>query len=568
MKLSEYLLDRIFSLICMLVAALVLLALLWLIETPAVFILFAEVILLAAYSTALLYDFFRKQSFYNLLQKMTEQMDIKTLLGELMVPPHFLEGQILVEVLRCCNKYQNDQLACAEQENREYREYLDSWVHEIKTPITSARLIVENEKNPTTLRIDDELRKIDAYVEQVLYYARSTDVEKDFKVEKTTLQALVYAALKTYSKPLIQVGGKPVLKELDIPVAADIKSCTFVIGQILSNAIKYRKDNLQVEFSARAEKNTVSLFISDNGIGISAADLPRVFDKGFTGENGRRYSKSTGIGLYLSQRLCRKMNMQNKAPITLNDGQYLLNCNYNGTYRYIAAALQSHPEITVGGVTLQRAEDKVLQETYIMTSVGNNDRGTLIVPDSVTASLEKDVNALLVQYEPNADSNEILQKMIPIGLDSTHGYRYAEKNMMYETFYGLDALVSFLCCYIGLVFLLICAALLALKQLTETTDNVYRYGLLQKLGAGRWQIDHTLFVQTAVFFAIPLVVAGVYSAFLIGKAMAVVEEFMNIHISTNIGLTIVLFLLVYGSYFLATYLSCKRIVTEQRELEV
>ena len=205
---------------------------------------------------------------------------------------------------------------------------------------------------------------------------------------------------------------------------------------------------------------------------------------------------------------------------------------------------------------------------YVMTSVGNNDRGTLIVPDSVIASLEKDVNALLVQYEPNADSNEILQKMIPIGLDSTHGYRYAEKNMMYETFYGLDALVSFLCCYIGLVFLLICAALLALKQLTETTDNVYRYGLLQKLGAGRWQIDHTLFVQTAVFFAIPLVVAGVYSAFLIGKAMAVVEEFMNIHIATNIGLTIVLFLLVYGSYFLATYLSCKRIVTEQRELEV
>lgn len=102
----------------------------------------------------------------------------------------------------------------------------------------------------------------------------------------------------------------------------------------------------------------------------------------------------------------------------------------------------------------------------------------------------------------------------------------------------------------------------------EEKDITMLHGLLQKLGAGRWQIDHTLFVQTVVFFAIPLVVAGVYSAFLIGKAMAVVEEFMNIHIATNIGLTIVLFLLVYGSYFLATYLSCKRIVTEQRELEV
>ena len=85
--------------------------------------------------------------------------------------------------------------------------------------------------------------------------------------------------------------------------------------RILSNAIKYRKDNLQVEFSARAEKNTVSLFISDNGIGISAADLPRVFDKGFTGENGRRYSKSTGIGLYLSQRPVSYTHLVDKGVI-------------------------------------------------------------------------------------------------------------------------------------------------------------------------------------------------------------------------------------------------------------
>ena len=264
----------------------------------------------------------------------------------------------------------------------------------------------------------------------------------------------------------------------------------------------------------------------------------------------------------------RALAMQGKEPITLNDDQYLLNCNYTGTYQYVSLALQNHLEITIGGTTLLRASDEVLQETYFMTSVGNNDRGTIIVPDHVVAGLEKDINVLLVQYKPDADSNEILQKMIPIGLDEAHGYRYAEKNMMYEMFYGLNALVSFLCCYIGLIFLMICAALLALKQLTETTDNIYRYGLLQKLGAKRKQINRTLFTQTAVFFAIPLTVAGIYSAFLIGKAMTVVEEFMNIHISTNIGLTIILFLIVYGSYFLATYLSCKRIVTEQKKLEV
>ena len=110
--------------------------------------------------------------------------------------------------------------------------------------------------------------------------------------------------------------------------------------------------------------------------------------------------------------------------------------------------------------------------------------------------------------------------------------------------------------------------MLALKQLTETTDIIYRYGLQQKLGAKRRQINHTLFVQTGVFFTVPLVVAGLYSILLIGKGMEIVEEFMNIHIATNVGLTIILFLIVYGSYFIATYLSCKRMVTEQKEMEV
>ena len=264
----------------------------------------------------------------------------------------------------------------------------------------------------------------------------------------------------------------------------------------------------------------------------------------------------------------RALAMQGKGPVTLNEGEYLLNCNYKGTYQYVIGALRIYSELSVGGVTLQRASDEVLQETYVMTSVGNNDRGTLIVPDSVVTALPKDVNALLVQYKEETNPDEVLQKMIPIGLDETHGYRYSEKNMLYDMFYGINALVTFICCYVGLIFLLICAALLALKQLTETTDNIFRYGLLQKLGAKRQQINHTLFVQTGVFFTVPLVVAGLYSILLIGKGMEIVEEFMNIHIATNVWLTVILFLIVYGSYFIATYLSCKRMVTEQKEMEV
>ena len=261
------------------------------------------------------------------------------------------------------------------------------------------------------------------------------------------------------------------------------------------------------------------------------------------------------------------LSMQGKEPITLKAGEYLLNCNYKGTFQYISEALRNHPELTIGGITLRRASEELLQETYYMTSVGNNDRGTLIVPDSVAATLPKDINVLLVQYKQGINTSEVLQKMIPIGLDETHGYRYTEKNMMYDMFYGINALVTFLCCYIGLVFLLVCAALLALKQLTETTDNIYRYNLLQKLGAKRRQINRTLYAQTAVFFAVPLAVAGIYSILLVGKGMEIVEEFMNLHISTNVGITVILFLIVYGSYFLATYLSCKRMVIEQDEGE-
>lgn len=309
MNMKDYAADHIFSFLCLAVSGMLVFALLWLIETPMVFILFAESILFAAFVCAFLYDYWRRRNYYNQLWEILDRLEEKTLIGEILVRPDFIDGQILDEILRRCNKYQNDRLADAEQNRQEYREYLDSWVHEIKTPIAAARLIVENHKNPTTLRIDDELRRIDNFVEQVLYYARSAAVEKDFKVERTTLQALVNSALKTYSKPLIQAGGRPVFNGLDIPVCADMKSCSFIIGQIISNSIKYRAEDLQVSFSADAEQNAVRLIISDNGIGISPADLPRVFDKGFTGDNGRRYSKSTGIGLYLCKKLCGKMNI-------------------------------------------------------------------------------------------------------------------------------------------------------------------------------------------------------------------------------------------------------------------
>ena len=335
---------------------------------------------------------------------------------------------------------------------------------------------------------------------------------------------------------------------------------------VLSN-VSMDGDSSILEYLASKDADLSGYAENMEQISIYEADF--TYGSLFEGQNVELWPidegiSDSGVSVLAVSDFNRALKMQGKEPVALTENQYLLNCNYKGTFQYVEKALESHADLVLAGITLQRASDMVLEETCFMTSVGNNDRGTLIVPDAVAHSLTKDVNVLLVQYRPDADSDAVLQKMIPIGLDDTHGCRYAEKNMMYDMFYGLNALVSFLCCYIGLIFLLICAALLALKQLTETTDNIYRYGLLQKLGAKKEQINRALLSQTAIFFAAPLAVAGIFSAVLMGKAMEIVEEFMNIHISTNLGFTVVLFLVVYGSYFLATYLSCKRMVVEHQ----
>ena len=333
---------------------------------------------------------------------------------------------------------------------------------------------------------------------------------------------------------------------------------------VLSN-VSMDGDSSILEYLASKDADLSGYAENMEQISIYEADF--TYGSLFEGQNVELWPidegiSDSGVSVLAVSDFNRALKMQGKEPVALTENQYLLNCNYKGTFQYVEKALESHVDLVLAGIPLQRASDTVLEETYFMTSVGNNDRGTLIVPDAVAHSLTKDVNVLLVQYRPDADSDAVLQKMIPIGLDDTHGCRYAEKNMMYDMFYGLNALVSFLCCYVGLIFLLICAALLALKQLTETTDNIYRYGLLQKLGAKKEQINRTLLSQTAIFFAAPLAVAGIFSAVLMGKAMEIVEEFMNIHISTNMVFTVVLFLVVYGGYFLATYLSCKRMVVE------
>lgn len=258
-------------------------------------------------------DYARRRAWYSELQATLDALDEKTLLAAVAAPPPFAEARLLAGLLAAGDKDMNDRLAAAHRRAREHREYVELWVHEIKTPIAAAQLMVRRDPGPVTRAIGQELDRIDRLAEQALYYARAASVEKDFRAEPTTLAALADAALARCAGPLVRAGARLDRQNLDLPVSADPKWCAFVLEQLILNAAKYCPAGFTLRLhGARGAAGTL-LTVADDGPGIPAADLPRVFDKGFTGENGRRYPHATGIGLYLCRALCEQMNLTIRA---------------------------------------------------------------------------------------------------------------------------------------------------------------------------------------------------------------------------------------------------------------
>ncbi len=255
------------------------------------------------------YDYSRKSRYYKHLYDALNTIPKKQYISSVLRTPTFLEAEILVDVLKQTTKAMNDEIASSQISSNEYREYIETWIHEIKVPISCISLICENNKSEFTGAISDEIDRISSYVEQALYYARSTNVEKDYSIRSISLENVVKSAIKKHSKQLISENARIVMKDLDKQVFSDPKWMDFILGQIISNSIKYKRDDFSLTFCAKDEGSSIALYIIDDGIGIPSKDLPRVTEKGFTGENGRRFAKSTGLGLFLCRQLCTKMHL-------------------------------------------------------------------------------------------------------------------------------------------------------------------------------------------------------------------------------------------------------------------
>lgn len=310
MTLRDYIKDRSLSLFIMLMTVISSYVFMRMTKVEYYTAVFIEMIFIVGILSILLVDFLRKRKYYEELLQSFKQIEEKSYITEIVEKPSFLEGQILHDLLRAEGKYINDLEQGYNQKFAMYRQYIETWVHEVKTPIATSKMLIENNKNITTLSIGEEISKIDDYIEQVLYVSKSDTVEKDYHIKRLSVRDIVMSAIRRKSKEIINEGIKPILHDLDDEILSDEKWIEFIIGQILSNAIKYKDKEPVIEIYSERAAGKVHLYIRDNGIGIPVQDRSRVFERGFTGENGRKKkAASTGIGLYLCKKLCDKLDV-------------------------------------------------------------------------------------------------------------------------------------------------------------------------------------------------------------------------------------------------------------------
>ncbi len=284
--------------------------------------IYIPLIIMGLYVVSIAIEYFKKKKFYDNLSNMLEELEEKYLITEIINTPDFLEGKILKNTIETIDKSMLENVNKYKYMTEDYKEYIELWIHEIKIPIATSKMVIENNKNAITKSIDEELDKVENYIEQALFYARSNTVEKDYYIRKVVLKEIVNESIKKNKSSLIQEKISINIHNLDIEVNTDNKWIVFILNQIIQNSIKYRKKEKSIiEIYANQGKENVILYIKDNGIGIKQGEITRVFEKGFTGTNGRLSNKkSTGIGLYLCKKLCNKLGIGIELNSVQNEG--------------------------------------------------------------------------------------------------------------------------------------------------------------------------------------------------------------------------------------------------------
>ncbi len=267
------------------------------------------------------YDYWKRKHFYDDVMDKLNHLSQKYLLVELMEHPTFLEGELLHQILLETDKDMNEHIKTYERKLKQFKEYLEMWVHEVKTPLARSFLLLPKEEKKNLKELEKALTEIENNVDQVLYYARSEVTEKDYYIHPTNLQTVVNKVIVKNQDSFIYGKVQLELKDLDVEVNTDAKWLAFILNQLIQNSLKYRKEkDTKIVISKEESEKEIYLSVWDNGIGIKQSELPKVFDQSFTGSNGRIGKASTGMGLYICKNLCEKLG--HKIMITAKENEY------------------------------------------------------------------------------------------------------------------------------------------------------------------------------------------------------------------------------------------------------
>lgn len=250
-----------------------------------------------------------KKSFYNELIGNIEKLDQKYLVLETISKPNFYEAKLIYNALYEINKSMIENVNNYNLNINDFKEYIEMWIHEVKVPISTLTLLCHNNRQ-NDKRYSRQIKRLDDYIDQILYYVRSENFEKDFLIKDVKLEKIISNVALKNKDYLLENKIDLNVDVKNISVLTDSKWLEFILNQIIINSIKYRKEeNPEIIIELKESKENVRLSIKDNGIGINKSEIDRIFDKGFTGTNGRNQKKSTGIGLYLCKRLCEELGM-------------------------------------------------------------------------------------------------------------------------------------------------------------------------------------------------------------------------------------------------------------------
>lgn len=312
MNLHDYLIDQRLPLFVCFSGALLISALLWLFGLGS-----GELVLLWLCFLCIVsgYFFCRYRCLHRRflsLRSLQDSCDHKYLLAEIADAPYSATERFYFSLMRTALKSMTEEVSASRRQNREYREFVEQWVHEIKVPVTGIFLLCENNRSDLTRKLLSQAEQISQSVERALFYARLDSVEKDYLIREVSLRDCVLTTLADIRQFLIQSHTSVSTEALSGTVYSDEKWLRFILQQILTNSVKYCGDAPPaIDIASREESGCMTLSVTDQGIGIRKSEIRRVFDKGFVGSNGRAGTGAgaTGIGLYLCRELCAKLGI-------------------------------------------------------------------------------------------------------------------------------------------------------------------------------------------------------------------------------------------------------------------